>query len=442
MIDSTRRFAVAALMFTLGTTGAAQSPPAPADPPGSGPSNSELIEEIRRLRERVESLEQSARNASTLPSAADIERAKAAINDDVARKAAARNVTVTYDRGLRFATQDGSFSLRPGIGAQFRYVAVSGGDGTDDESGFELRRIRPRIQGNALTKDLTFDFVLDANRNGGNVTLLDANGTYAFSPDWSLKFGQYKQAFSREGAVSDMQQMAVDRSLPDAFLGSSDVDRVQGLALIFGGGPRPVRIETSFSDGVGSKNTDFRSTGPNFGVGTRADFKLAGDWDAARDFSSKATKNTLFIFGGGFDITQADALDTYRSVVDAQFETPNGWSLYVAGYGKFLAGGESNADYGALGQVAYLVAPAWEAFARYGVIFFDEVAPSASSTVQEITAGVNYYFGPQGSFHHAAKMTLDVGYLPDGVPNTATGLGYLRSTGEQFVLRLQFTFQL
>src|SRR5690606_27318260 len=52
--------------------------------------------------------------------------------------------------------------------------------------------------------------------------------------------------------------------------------------------------------------------------------------------------------------------------------------------------------------------------------------------------GVNYYLGPDGSYLHRAKFTVDVVYLPDGLPNNQTGLGYLASDDEQFVLRGQF----
>ena len=56
-------------------------------------------------------------------------------------------------------------------------------------------------------------------------------------------------------------------------------------------------------------------------------------------------------------------------------------------------------------------------------------------TFNELTAGVNYYMSG-----HAAKLTVDVTYLPDGSPTNETGIGFLDpdADSDQFVLRGQF----
>jgi hypothetical protein len=99
-------------------------------------------------------------------------------------------------------------------------------------------------------------------------------------------------------------------------------------------------------------------------------------------------------------------------------------------------------DYGAVAQVGYLLTASWEVFGRYGVIFFDEDAVAGEDTIHEIAGGVNYYLGPDGSYKHSAKVTIDAVYLPNGFPSNQTGLGILDGDEDELVLRTQFTLAL
>ena len=64
----------------------------------------------------------------------------------------------------------------------------------------------------------------------------------------------------------------------------------------------------------------------------------------------------------------------------------------------------------------------------------EKPTPGDNEDFYEITAGVNYYF-----MKHNAKVTVDVGYLPEGSPVGITGAGIFASDdNDQFYVRGQF----
>jgi hypothetical protein len=337
------------------------------------------------------------------------------------------------------------------------------GDGDDLQNGFEFRRLRFRIDGNALSPDLTYSFVWDVNRSGGNVTLLDAWTKYHFTPDWAIKAGQFKDPVHHERLLSGFNQLAVERTLVESLIGGNLTDRVQGVSVIYGdyNPTNPLYAEIAFHDGGNSKNSDFRDTLPsttvgqpptfqaNYGFAGRVEHKLAGDWKDYRDYTAKGVKRDLWVVGAGVDYTQRDNADQFLPTADIQWKSPTGWAAYAALYirdveGRTSTGSTSRFDWGAQGQISYLFTPAWEVFGRYDLTRFDSdfVASGAENTFHEITAGVNYYLGENGSAVHKAKLTLDVSYLPNGAPSDQTGVGVLAGSENQLVIRGQFTFQL
>lgn len=408
----------------------------------------QLQEQIRQLQDRLKALEEAA---VSRPSEADIQRTRDAIQKDVAEQEDRRRVKVRYDNGLIFTNDEGNFSLRPSLGTQFRYVATAGASSDfDTESGFEFRRIRPRVRGTVFSKDLSYDVQLDVNRNGGSVSVLDAFVQYQFVPGWSVKAGQFKAFFSQERNLSPFTQLAVDRSIVDSQLGGAQVNRVQGLALVYGQGEKPLRWEIALHDGAGSGNTDFRDGNTDYGAGGRVEYKLMGKWSQYRDFSARRNDQPLLVFGAGADFTGAGDVNTLRTTGDAQLEFANGLGFFAAVHGNFTSAGSPPSgvsdsdrfDYGALVQAGYAFAKAWEVFGRYAVIVLDEDFVGGDNAYHEITTGVNYFFGPQGAFGHNAKITADVVYLPNGVPVNDTGLGILRTDEASFVFRVQLSLQI
>jgi hypothetical protein len=427
------------------------------------PSVSELQKRIEELESRLSQLEPT----TTGPSADSVDRAIAEVRVEADRQSqllALEGVTAGYDRGFFIQSADGAFSIRPGFQFQFRSIANYRDNPPntleDDsfETGFEVRRTRFRFDGNAFSKDLTYSLIWDTSRSGGGVTLLDAVVAYKLAPTWTVKVGQFKENVFQEKNVSGFSQLAVDRSLVDAVLGGNLTDRVQGIAVAYGASDKPLRAEFAFHDGANSKNTNFQDGATNFGFGGRAEYKFFGNWSDYRDFTAKNGKEDLLVLGIGADVSdrRGTVLTTPGSVtvlpgIDLQYEHDGKLSLFASANARYqdlrnTTGEDSRLDYGFVVQAGYLVNPKWEPFVRYDVIFLDDdfVGSGVDDTIHEITAGVNYYLGPDGAYQHRAKVTVDVIYLPDGTGplGDQNGLGLLSGSDTQFAVRAQFQLAL
>jgi hypothetical protein len=153
------------------------------------------------------------------------------------------------------------------------------------------------------------------------------------------------------------------------------------------------------------------------------------------------------------DYSEAGDTGTLSHTIDAQYALPNNVSLYAAYIGRYVTDnqgppgtsggstdptpGDDTYDFALVGQIGYMINPKWEPFVRYDFIRFDSgsVAAGATQDVHEITTGVNYYL-----HGHAAKITLDASYLPNGSPISDTGSGVLATEGNsaEFLFRAQF----
>jgi len=436
----------AALAASLSiASGAAAQQPAPTSPE---PTREQLQQELADLKARIAKLE--SRDAQQ--QAASSPQTKSEVLSDAQRRSALTQpapLTAGYDKGFFIRSDDGHFLFKPSAFFQFRYVANAGEDAAGDDeidSGFELRRTRFRFDGNAFSPNFTYSFVFDTERSGGSVLLLDAWGQYQFAKDWAVKFGQFKESVFHERDVAPTNQLAVDRTLVDAVLGGNNTNRVQGVALVYGGGKADdVRAEFALHDGANSRNTNFQDQAAgDWGVGARGEWKVGGDWANYRDFTAHGTKQPLFVLGAGADLTQAGDVDILRAAADAQWENAKGWGLYGAVHGNQTDAGDAGDtfDWGALAQAGYLLNKKVEVFGRYDILRLDDVAPGDEDTFNELTIGANYYLGPDGAYLHRAKLTFDVVYLPEGAPSTQTGLGILGSDEDQFVFRGQFQLQI
>src|SRR5688500_3492889 len=306
--------------------------------PGAEPSYEELKQKVQELEQKVGRIEQDqSRDSKAVADAIDSILRDADQRSQLLQ--AGTGVTAGYDNGFFIQSADGSFLLKPSVNAQFRNVttfrqdAESGGDADDIQNGFEWRRLRFRFDGNAFSKNFTYSFVWDTARQGGAVSLLDAWGQYQFNDDWALKFGQYKASVFQERNLSGFAQLAVERSIVDAFIAGNTTDRVQGVSLIYGGrADDALRAEFAFHDGANSRNTNFQDSfdttvppdgiddRPDWGTSGRVEWKAFGDWRAYRDFSAIGNKDSLLVFGAGADFTDGPTTDTLAGTIDAQWE--------------------------------------------------------------------------------------------------------------------------
>ena len=352
-----------------------------------------------------------------------------------------------WDKGFRLGSADGLYLIQPYVEAQFRnvtnYSDSDGGVGSNFENGFELRRAKVGVRGNAFSKDFKYNFRLSVDRATGESILDYAYGEYKFADDWGVRFGQTKLNWTREETVSDTRQLAAERSLLNQILGGGNTLYVQGVSLLYGSEANPIRGELALTDGDNTSNTTFTDqqggTGvyQDFGVAARGEYKFFGDWDAYSDFTALKTTKDLLVVGGGVDWAQGGDGDVYRFTADAQYETPAGLGAYGSVIYTIADGdtGEAPLDnsIGGLAQVSYLLPnfKNWEAFGRYSIFHFDEDV-AGEDLFHEVTVGVNKYF-----VGHNAKLTLDLNWLPNGTPGGAGGLDYTSTTQEQVILRTQ-----
>jgi hypothetical protein len=430
------------------------------------PTYQELLEENQQLKARIE-----ADAARPTLNTQDVDATVRSVLHDAdlhSQYLAAQPGVAGWDNGFYIGSEDGNYLLKPGVQVQFRNVTTlrqdaKNGDSEDGQNGFEFRRLYFRFDGNAITKDLTYSFSWEANRAGGNVSLLDAFVKYHFTDHWAVRAGQFKDPVQHARILPPYNELAVETSLVETLIGGGLTDRVQGVSLIYGDYAKdtPLYAEVAFHDGANSRNTDFRDVVPNatvglpptfqanYGFAGRVEYKLFGDWKDYRDFTAKGAKTDLLVLGAGADYTQRDNADQYLPTADIQWKSPTGWAAYGAFFARVIearntTNSNTRFDWGAQGQISYLFTPAWEVFGRYDITKFDDdfVSAGAEDTFHEITAGVNYYLGRDGSAVHKAKITVDVGYLPNGSPSDQTGVGALAGTESQFIIRGQFTFQL
>lgn len=445
-----------AATFLAASAAVAQPAPAASDAPLTPAEIRALTEEVRQLRTRVEQLEQRA------PTQAEIDAARARVDADVAAKR--NNVGFRYDKdGLLFSNEQGTFTLKPQLTLTMRYVWNHAGDAGPannrrdrDADGFEVRRAKLTLGGTALTKQLTYQFEVTTGANGGNVTLNDAFMTYRLTETspFFVRAGQSKNPFWHEEFTSDGLSVAAEPSLINATIGGRAVNRTQGVALIYNNyqlNDDPLTAFVTFDDGDNSRNGDFRDTsgsGTNFGATARAEYKFIGDWRSYNNLSHLGSDKELFVLGGAGRISQTGDVNVWRGAFDAQWEFAQKWALYGGLLSAYTqqnptAGGDDTFDYGGAVQLAYVATKNVELFGRYNVTLFDRMqAGNLSDRAQELTVGANYLLGKDGEFWRQARLTLDVGWLPDGSPADFANENVSAGRGAQFITRVQFRFVL
>jgi phosphate-selective porin OprO and OprP len=303
---------------------------------------------------------------------------------------------------------------------QFRYIYTSAdnAEGSDDDAaiGFQAARTRLSVSGNIISEDWGY-FVQFGWGPEGQTELLDAYGTYRMENGWNVMFGQFKLPFLREELVSSKYQLAWDRSpMNEAF----NQDRSQGIQFGFEGDS--MRFMAAFSDGFGTANTDYISGAEaDFAVTARGEFKWAGDWRQFRDFTSFPNSDFAGMAGvaahyqtGGETANTFEA-DAWAITGDVSVEG-NGWNVFAAAVYRDIDvdGGFDGSDWAFMVQGGIFVAPQFEIFGRFDMIFPDGDR-AGDNEFSSITAGVNYYVVPES---HAAKFTAGVIYFLDDPADT------------------------
>jgi hypothetical protein len=428
-----------ALAAAAATTARAQQPPAP--------NTQELHQQLEALQQQVRELQarQAERAVTPAYTAKDVDAAVDSVIRDADRRSKLLGETGGFlggwqDDKFTIRSADGNYSLNPAIQFQFRYdtvwsqgVRANGDDNTD--SGFEVRRLKLGLDGNAFSKDFYYNFVWATDRKTGNLVNEEAYVTWKFADPFAVKVGQYKELIYQESSVSSKRLLAVDRTLVDQVFFGGDA-YIQGVELDYN--TDAVQALVGFSDGYNSFDTNFQDPPVNpfdFGLYARLNYKVFGDWKNYADMTALRNKKDLLVLGAGGDWSQSGDTNTYRHALDAQWET-GPLALFGAFIGRYAdtAAGGSTWDWGFVAQAAYMLNDQWELFGRYDYFTLDNTAPGAEDQFHEITLGVNYYIRNQN-----AKITLDAGWLPSGSPNNQDGIGILANDGRnEYYIRAQF----
>jgi hypothetical protein len=421
------------------------------------PSREELVQQLDELKARVAQLEASQAQAVN---ARDVDEVVKSVLRDAERRsrllADNGGLTAGFDKGRFFIrSEDGNYLLMPAFIFQARFVTNwnQAGDGNTD-SGFEIRRMRLIFEGHAVTPDLQYKFQWETRSNDGEIFLQDAWARYKFATKWRFQAGQFKDAIHHEEAMVDQLVLTADRSFINALIGGGNIDRIQGVMLMYDDGAR-LRFNLVAHDGYNTKNTNFTDTGGgsafvgvtelDFGFSARAEYFVMGTAKQYDDFTALDNTQDLLVLGAGVDWSQGGDNDVVFHTADAQWENSTGLGVYGALLGMWRdiadpagAGAVPQGDYydwGGLIQAGYLLAKKCEVFGRYEYIDVDgdALAAGAEDTLHELTVGTNYYWSG-----HKAKITLDLSWLPSGSPVALPALGVLAGDDDQFILRAQF----
>jgi len=134
------------------------------------------------------------------------------------------------------------------------------------------------------------------------------------------------------------------------------------------------------------------------------DYKFFGDWKDHGDFTTTTPRRNVLVVGAGVHASQQSNSTTLHYTVDAQWKMAQKLSLFGAVYGRHLEtrntliGGRD--DIGGMAQIGYELTRSLEVFGRYSLAALDSdfVAAGSPRQIHELTGGINWYMGPDGSW--------------------------------------------
>jgi hypothetical protein len=471
---------IASIGLCVCASGAAIASAETSAPPGTNPTEQQLLDEVRALRSEVGDLrtQLKAQQATSQPARAGATSAAADEHltpSDLLRDLDRRQsmdlpgINAGWDpaKGFVIQSDDKSFLFHPWAFVQVRDATnyrqggrAGGGDSTD--TGLELPRAKIIFDGNIFTPDFTYQFIWATNTEaaaaptGGNLFLQEAWGRYHIpgSP-FALRAGNIRDPFDHEQIVFATKSLTPERSIVNNVMANVD-GIVKGVTISYGfDAPSPVRFEAGYTGGMRNSDTSFINypTNPaSWGAAGRVDFKLFGRWLDYTQFTAMGDKEPLLVAGLGADYTEAGSTRQFSHVADVQFDLPDSLSVYAAYLGRYTTNnsgppGTNGAqttpgvypdtyDSTLRVQAGYLIAHHLEPFARYEYLHFANIElakGSAHDTIQDMTIGFNYYF-----VGHRAKISAAASYLPEGSPLANTQSDLLANRKNEVIIQAQF----
>lgn len=373
------------------------------------------------------------------------------------------------DAGAYSVLNSNAANLEVTAGARFGYgINLRDNDGftnSDNETtvGFGFQDVEVRLSGqvtDSINATISFDFGPDENRpigsafdpdfEGDGVNLEDAYADWMINDGFTLRIGQFVQAFSAGRSISEYHMMGAFRSSAQSLLG--DTGYSQGIEAHFGGDTWAAAV--GFSDGPFSANTAFNDAGEaDYAFNGRFDFFSDADRARFNDRTSWRGSSSAWRLGAGAyfasfgDTNPASGENEIIGyTIDGAYEA-DGWGVNAAFFGQHVdpEGSSSVDNFGFELGANMFFNDQFEGYARYDVVIFDEnFGGSDEDTFQAINVGINYYFVPES---HAAKFTAELGWAFDDTRGLGSetggspfGGGYLGDSDGEFNLNFMFQF--
>jgi len=334
--------------------------------------------------------------------------------------------TSGYDKGFFIASPDGNFKLTMNANVQFRFAYDSVdqpiGTGEGDYFGFSNQRTALIFKGHAYDPSLTY-FVQALWGPGYTSNLLDAWIGKSFDGGWKFRAGKFREPFMRETLVGYNQQLAVDRTLMQYYMG---IGRSQGLEFSNQGDEFKLSIAAfeSFSSIGGNAGLGaIGSTYDSIALAVRADWLAMGSWADVKNYTAFGAAEDSLLIGGAiaYATTDGQLAGTSGQQHDFRWTGDVTWNFE----GGSLAAAVVMADieenptaatrsgdtaWGFNVQGAMFLDDDMQAFLRYE---WADSMYDGEDDMSIVQAGLNYYLHGQN-----VKWSTDIGYSLNQLPAT------------------------
>jgi hypothetical protein len=335
--------------------------------------------------------------------------------------------TSGYNKGFFIASADGNFKLTMNANMQFRFGwdhrdQPVGNPTETDLFGFTNQRTALIFKGHAFDPSITYftQFMWAPNYAS---SLLDGWIGKTLDGGWSVKAGKFRVPFTREMLVNYTQQLAVDCSLMNYYLG---IGRSQGLQATYQGDD--VRFTAAAFEAFEPITGDGRlgpwgNTYDSIAFAGRVDWLASGSWGDVKDYTAFSPSETSVLLGAAVAYATLDQSliggngqqHDLRFTADATANFDGGSvaaAFVLANLGDDPLGNARERDT-AMGfnvQGAMFLSDDVQAYARYEWANSQYAGDDDLSIVQ---VGVNYYLHGQN-----VKWTTDIGYSFNELPAT------------------------
>lgn len=317
----------------------------------------------------------------------------------------------------------------------------------DFESGFEMRRVRIKLDGHVPIEDsddrVIYEIETQFSRSTGNLQVFDAYAGYE-TERFRLRVGQLVAPLIRESLIVLAKRQALDLSPTSTIFGlAGPAFRSQGVEGRWREGDW--WFSGMVNDGSRSGVTTFAGGESDVGLTARVERKFGEGWSRFADETSFRGQEPALLLGAAGHVAlgegdadgdgvQAESFVEARWTADASYEA-DGWSLAGAVYGLHRADqGQDHINwYGAMGRGGYFVTDDTELFSVYAWVTGED----GEGTLSVLFTGATRYI-----VGHTVKAQADVGYGFDRVPGVfaSSSRGLLADApGErgQVILRAQ-----